>query len=357
MINIKKALRRKKYKINKPHKLFEQINHYGAIPSTGMELNLREAYDATSRSIRDHVCREAAAEKLAELVNKKTKQLGINKFPDSEEYGNYAKTLKNDGWVTIPDLLNKQQIDDIVNYVKNKPIIDFYNKHKVFYLNDIPQETNVGRYTPEFNLNCPHIFKALNHPSVLKIAEEFLGAKPTMSVVMLMWSFNSGNEAQQMQKFHRDNDDYRFCKVFVLLNDVDGIEDGPHLYIKNSHSQEDVLRLIDKMNISEEEKQQKLKAVFSGVPNHRYPDELINDIFPPDQFKYHTGKRGTSIMENTWGIHRGIPPKRRHRFILQAQYSLQPTPMFTYNPVKIKSNIPNKRDRTIQYVNRMYVKT
>ena len=168
-----------------------------------------------------------------------------------------------------------------------------------------------------------------------------------------MWSFNNGNAAQQMQKFHRDNDDYKFCKVFILLNDVEDLEDGPHLYIKNSHSQNEVSKYIDKLSITPEEKQKKLEQVFAGAPNHRYDDELINQIFSQEKFAYHLGKKGTTIMENTWGIHKGVPPVRKHRFILQAQFSLQPSPMFTYKPLKIKGY---KSDKTLDYVNRVYVK-
>lgn len=336
------------------HHTFEQMTHYGELPNTGMELNMRAAYDVVSRSNRDYKCREKAADSLATLVNQKTRELNLNDFPQNGDHSEYALTLKNDGWVKIPDILSKSQIDDILAYVQDKPIIDFYNEHKIFTLNNIPPETNVGRYTPQFNLNCPHIFDVINNPAVLKIAEEFLGAKPTLSVLLLMWSFKNTNPAQQMQKFHRDNDDFRFCKVFVLLTDVEDELDGPHLYIKKSHSQDDVAQDIKNMDISEQEKQEKLHAIFEGGPGHRYSEDLVNEIFPKERFCYHKGKKGTTIMEDTWGVHRGVPPKRKHRLIVQAQFSLQPTPMFTYRPLNIEGQQLSSKE--IKYVNRMYIR-
>jgi hypothetical protein len=335
-----------------PHLQFEQAQQYLPLPNTGMEANPRKIYDIASRGLRDYDLREKLADGVAGVINENTRRLGLKDFPEKGIYKPYADTLKNEGWVQLPNVLTPQEVDDINNYVKGKPIVDFYNDHKVFDINNIPPETNIGRYTPEFNVNCPHIFKALNHPSVLSVAEQYLGAKPTISVVMLMWSFLNNNPARNMQKFHRDNDDYRFCKVFVLLNDVDGVEDGPHLYVKNTHSQREVWERINKLDMPMKDKKEKMEAVFAGWPKNRYPDELVEEIFPKEDFKYHTGPKGTTIMENTWGIHRGIPPKRKHRFILQAQYSLQPTPMFSYNPVLVPhmKNAP----KDIKYVNRMY---
>ena len=221
------------------HDLFEQNprKHYSTLSDdNSYELNHREIYDRICRSDREYCSREANANLIASFVNRRMKSLGIDSKKNGTDYKEYSNDLINNGLVKIPDILTKKQIEDINHYAKSNKIIDFYNDHKVFSLDNIPKETNVGRYTPETNLKCPHLIEAINNPLVLDIAEDFLGAKPTISVIMLMWSFANGNQAQQMQKFHRDNDDSRFCKLFILLNDVDDMEDGPHLYIKNTHS-------------------------------------------------------------------------------------------------------------------------
>lgn len=335
---------------------FEQFVTYGDLPDTGMELNLREMYDLTAKAIRDHDARHAAAGELATLVRRKTESLGVLPKQHDTENVKHANDLTREGFVRIPDVLTQDQIKDIENYIADVPITDFYNPDLTFQLKDTPPSTNIGRYGTEFNVNCPHIFKAINHPDVLSIVEQFLGAPPTLSVLMLMWSFVNDDPAKFMQLYHRDSDDYRFCKLFVYLSDVDDDLDGPHIYISRSGEQRDVSERLDALNLTEGEKATHLKTIFAGFPNHRYDDALIHKIFAPDQRIRHLGGKGTSIIENTWGIHRGLPPKRKPRLLLQAQFTLQASPMFTYEPRDIISADGVGEGFYEKYVNRLYIK-
>jgi len=335
---------------------FEQFHTYQTLPNTGAELNLRQAYDLTAKTIRDYKTREVAADQLALLVKEKITQLNVPTLPTNNDTSEQIKALKKEGVVQLPNILNHKQISDIYTYIENEPITDFYKPELKFNLNSIPEKTRIGRYRSEFNINCPHIFDALNHSKVLRIVEGFLGAPPTLSVAMFMWSFANAESAQYMQLFHRDNDDYRFCKLFIYLTDVEDQDDGPHLFIKNSIDQEIVQAKLDKLDISTYEKETMLHHVFAGHPHHRYDEQIVHKTFPEQDRLYHLGKKGTSFIENTWGIHRGLPPRRKHRLLLQAQYSLQPTPMFSYTPHILKQKNAFPDNRYNQYVNRLYVK-
>lgn len=335
---------------------FEQFVTYGDLPDTGMELNLREMYDLTAKAVRDYDARQSAADELATLVRRKTENLGVLPKRHGAENVKHANDLAREGFVRIPDVLTRDQIKDIEDYIADLPITDFYNPEKMFHLKDTPASTNIGRYGTDVNVNCPHIFAAINHPDVLSIVEQFLGAPPTLSVLMLMWSFVNDDPAKFMQLYHRDSDDYRFCKLFVYLSDVDDDLDGPHIYVSRSGAQSDVSKKLDELKLDEHTKATRLKTIFAGFPDHRYDETLIHEVFPPDQRIRHLGKKGTSIIENTWGIHRGLPPKRKPRLLLQAQFTLQASPMFTYEPRDITNADGIGKNFYEKYVNRLYLK-
>lgn len=71
-----------------------------------------------------------------------------------------------------------------------------------------------------------------NDLAVLSIVQDYLGATPTISI-LICWSIPKDGVAKDAQLFHRDVSDYKFVKLFIYLTDVVE-ESGPHLYIKQT---------------------------------------------------------------------------------------------------------------------------
>ena len=86
--------------------------------------------------------------------------------------------------------------------------------------------------------------------------------------------------------FHIDSN-YRSIKGFVYLTDVNRLEDGPYCYVKGTH----VDTLFKKVNNS-----------VIGLKEAPFVDQL--NIVPV------LGKKGTLILSDQSGIHRGIPQKK-----------------------------------------------
>lgn len=170
-----------------------------------------------------------------------------------------------------------------------------------------------------------------NHPEILRVAEGFLGVKPTISYMSAWWSFATNDEALQAENFHRDVDGITFLKFFCFLTDVDE-QNGPHVYVPssaNSPKCKDSIR--------------------------RYSDQEIIDEFGSNSIKEITGPAGTVFMEDTFGLHKGKKLKSGRRLLFQVIYSTAKLPYSPVCPIFDSSNLSNKVDYDL-WTNRIYLR-
>jgi hypothetical protein len=173
----------------------------------------------------------------------------------------------------------------------------------------LPAGTAAAAYSLATVIDCPGMLEALNAPSILRIAADYIGCKPTISSVGVRWSFPAAEEGTRTQQYHRDLDDWRFLKLFIYLTDVDSAS-GPHTFVKSSH-----------------------RSAF-GLKAKAYEQAELETRFGAEAITAVTGPRGTSFLADTLGIHRGTSPVDRPRLIFQVQYSLLPIFAFTDDPVE-----------------------
>ena len=196
---------------------------------------------------------------------------------------------------------------------------------------DHPPETHVAYYSPEDVVRCPHIFDLANNPGVLAGLAQLFRCKPTIAYMTAWWSFAGHDKGEHAELFHRDVDDWRFIKLFLYVTDVD--EDaGPHAYVPGSHSVGKLLRI------------------------RRFNEDEVKEAFGPESIIRFTGPGGTCFLENTYGVHRGYPPARRNRLIVQVVYSLLPTlPGAPETP--LVSDVHTQLNTPLDpYINRVYVR-
>ena len=98
-------------------------------------------------------------------------------------------------------------------------------------------------------------------------------------------------------KFHRDFDGNRFLKHFIYLTDC-GLDNGPHIYIKNS---------INNCPIN-----------FNGVKRLSLP--IINSFYNKKNILTLTGEKGFNFFEDTTGFHAGSIPKEGIRIMMVIEY-------------------------------------
>ena len=104
---------------------------------------------------------------------------------------------------------------------------------------------------------------------------------------------------------------------------------GPHIFAAGSHNR-DVLTEI-----------------------RRFTDDEVEEAVGRDNIQRLCGPAGTTFIENTYGLHRGLPPRIRPRLVFQPLYSLRPVIYGPKRPLRHKSaGDPPDLD---PYVNRVFL--
>jgi hypothetical protein len=141
-------------------------------------------------------------------------------------------------------------------------------------------------------------------PSLLALTEQYLDARPRLDVMSMWWhtNFHSKADSEAAQFYHFDLDRLKWLKVFVYLTDV-GQQDGPHSFVEGSH-------------------------VPGGIPDHflkkgyaRLSDDEVLAHYGRNSEVTFAAPRGTIIVEDTRGLHKGNPVSGNSRLILQLQFS------------------------------------
>lgn len=121
------------------------------------------------------------------------------------------------------------------------------------------------------------------------------------------------------QNWHRDPEDQQILKVFIYLNTVDE-NNGAFEYVKGSHSQGT------------------FNTIFPYDKEHpnNYPEEqLLRDAIPQQAFTVNSGSKGTIIICDTHGFHRGGYCKTGDRWLMTFMYNR--ASLIMSNQYKVKS--------------------
>lgn len=241
-----------------------------------------------------------------------------------------AESLTRQGHAPAPALLTPEQVADIHAFLAARLCYRGRSPERMFPLKERPADTAVAEYPTADILDAPHLLDLVNHPAVLGAVTRYLGCRPTLSSLVLRWSFPQGGDRrdiEDLQRYHRDIDDWTFVKMFVYLTDV--AEDcGPHVYISGSHRQRGSWR---SRFYSDEE----ARRIGGDLPEVRL-----------------LGPAGSAFLVDTFGLHKGAVPTQRPRLMLQAEYSALPVFLYDYRPQRPQRPLPAGLDRDI---NRLFI--
>jgi hypothetical protein len=233
-----------------------------------------------------------------------------------------VESLKERGYTQLGRLLSASQCAEALDWLREREMIAVRNGGGRFKLDEVPPGVSTADFPPETIVHCPHIMALANHPDILRMAGDYLGYTPTITIMGLRWSFPRGKTDADVQAFHRDVEPGSM-KLLVYLTDVD--EDaGPHSYVTGTHRERMPLRMqrYSDVDIAKE-----------------YGDSVVV-----------TGPAGTGFFIDNRGIHKGTPPSAKRRLLLVVQYSLLPCLMYDYAPVPWEGE-----GRFDSYVNRLMI--
>jgi hypothetical protein len=266
-----------------------------------------------NRMVTNKTLREVITDLKRKRIGKAELKTGASAFIDEQNTQAHIDRLSREGCTVLDHKLSQDKIDAIIRYSELIRCYDLYRSDtEPIDPKHAPAVTHVAEYKREDLVKYEPILEIVNDPGVLKVVQEFLGARPTISNINMWWSFGGREQAKHAQLFHRDVDDWKFCKLFFYLTDVTA-NSGPHVYVKNSS-----------------------KSPAFRKPR-RYSDSEIEGEFGKENILEFIDTRGAAFIVDTYGFHKGLLPKTGDRLLLQAQYSLDPIGLEEYHPIKLES--------------------
>lgn len=226
----------------------------------------------------------------------------------NNDFDQINEKLNNDGFFITK--INDKVCDSILEQLNKYNFYDRITKTYIKY-DDIKHNKNLGN-TFWINkmsdvLNIPEVINLIKDPSLLKIVQNFLECKPILTQTNLWKSINNSVDKNKLsssaQLFHRDFDHEKWLKIFIYLNDVTE-KNGPHCFVKGSHKS-----LLKNRKVH---------------PSTRESDDFIKQHYDSKNIKFHCGKKGTVVFENTRGYHKGTPVIEGERLILQIEFAINP---------------------------------
>ncbi|MGB4839017.1 MAG: hypothetical protein WBP08_08490 [Saprospiraceae bacterium] len=220
------------------------------------------------------------------------------------------QTLNEKGWYILPEKLDENIIDELMKLAKETPCKvrqtdDNKVKEHELTLYDASNPISILYSLPEESLiNNSTIQKLVTDFVFLNICQNYLETEPIWDVTSLWWStnFSKKSDKNAAQWFHFDMDRIKWLKVFIYLTDVND-NSGPHTFVEGTHRDEAI----------------PFSLLAKGY--NRLSDEEVKNNFNEQNFKEFTAPKGTIIIEDTRGLHKGKNVTGTHRCLLQFQMS------------------------------------
>lgn len=239
---------------------------------------------------------------------------------------------------TVQEILNPKEIgyfEDILKFYKNS-LDDKQVKKRIKEIKNynslIKQKHKHYEITHDIYLRGPLNFENLpliqlyTSKNILKIAKEYLGDSFKIRNP-LAWIHPPSNLKKEVrsQKWHRDQEDYKMLKVFILFSPVKE-QNGPTHYVKSTKHQSKYGNISPNM-IWIRNHWSKKNKLFSKIYT-RFREILpFNYPIPKKNVVKAIGKIGTIYFIDTNGLHKGGYVKEGIRLMTHCNFLRSNSPM------------------------------
>lgn len=234
-------------------------------------------------------------EKTINQINSK-----VNKFFDNNEYLGPA--------VNVAGLSD----DELFSYGETRQ--ESIKKNPNFMIDDEIIKRGDKSYRNHTNaqsiveplLNVPEIFSLLVNDKVLHLVSNYLGSKEIkIGYVKIRRFFANETPNFDTNNFHVDNNSQNLVKAVIYLSDVKTIDDGVFCYVPKS-----------KTNIIDEQS-------YSDLHPFIRSDKQIYRYYGTDGVKNIFAPKGSVLIVDTLGFHKGTKTKTKDRTVLYVNYVLE----------------------------------
>jgi ectoine hydroxylase-related dioxygenase (phytanoyl-CoA dioxygenase family) len=225
---------------------------------------------------------------------------------DAKTLFKYQEILKNNGYVILDDVLTTDQVDDFVKDFKEIEgfyISDKEAKSKKQKLEIKNPKSVKFYYLSQDIINNKLFQKILFDTSFINFAQLYLKSYPVIDNISSWWSFPTASpDKNAAQWWHFDLERPKWLKFFFFLTDCE-THNGAHCFVKGSH------------------KNNGIKWQLRKKGYERLTDEEVNKLYSNQDIVEITAKKGSLLIEDTRGLHKGKNLIKDHRFLIQVQYS------------------------------------
>ena len=251
--------------------------------------------------------------------------LGQPQFPTPPgiEGGQALRDMRERGYASLPSI-TAEQVSDMHGYLSAQPVQDAQSL-EIIPMDQARAAKHVATIPERQVANCPHLFEILLSPPVINLAAATLGATPVLINLSSWWSFARPGDPEEAQLFHMDVDDYRFCKIFIYLTDVEE-DTGPHTYVPTTHRMDVLVQALGQASDPQ-------AFMDWYVQSLRKTDEEVAQHFgiPPVKI---TGPAGSCMLVDTFGLHKGTKPERADRLLCQATFGVTTAQSHFFEPMQ-----------------------
>lgn len=241
------------------------------------------------------------------------------RFGEQSYNDNDRDFLKRQGYLLYPSVMSEGDIEHLLEFSLktsgstrqmdsgNGLAIDVYFDRKN------PRTVRFD-YAPNDLIKDPVVQKLVADPTVLRIAQDYLGTLPILDFVAMWWHVKSPNpDKEAAQYFHFDMERLRWIKFFFYITDVNP-ESGPHIFVPRTQADSGMPFGLRKKGYT------------------RLEDNEVSIHFPVETWKEFIGPKGSMIVEDTRGLHKGKHVTNGDRLVFQIQFT---SSLFGADPYKL----------------------
>jgi len=227
-----------------------------------------------------------------------------------------ADELTDKGYHVFKERIPNDMCDELMRFsLENQLIPRVANSPHMFYDRANPIATVYDTPNQSAIFGSLAFQRLISDPSLLAVVEAYLGPHFYLQNASMRWS-NARKKnvslSDAAQLYHADIDTINWVKIFVYLTDVN-VDTGPFCFISGSH-------------------RNKPKPVRR---DGRLRDEELSAVYKPSDFIEVVGKRGTTIVADTIGFHKGKPLAQDDRLMMYLTFG---TSFFGFGmPAKIEA--------------------
>lgn len=232
---------------------------------------------------------------------------------DSAKLSSICSKIEEDGFYVFEHKLSDDIIEGLLEIPKKYPAhlrpveanAATYSMGKEIQEIFDPSNVKAVRYDwyPEILTKNKTVQSLLADVTFMAVAQEYFKSQP-ISDVLGYWihtDFVKEPNSMSATKWHFDMDRIKWLKIFIYLSDMD-TERGPHCFVRGSHKTGGIPTEL-------------LKRGYARIEDHE-----VDQYFKKEDILEVIGKKGTIIIADTRGLHKGKHLLKDHRVLFQMKF-------------------------------------